>query len=396
MNIKVSLCYFSTLFSKGYKSEQIKAIINEFESNNIDYYCYTLDYSLKYTFLKKVGKFYISSLPFYISKIYNKFNLQRIYPSYFNYLYSEKLYSLIFGTFIVNDDSRVVILKNRPHSLVKKIRNETNKIIIIESDQQHPNFTCNLVGKELEKYKIRLNNIYTNKNAIKDYYASFEYADLIIVYTKRQKEILMQNGVKSKILINELGLESSPNFKPKSTNEISNIKFKFISFANHTILKGTHKLIELWSELTNNFELIVAGTIEPDFQLFLDNYQKKLTNITFIENFNKHKLRELSCEFNLIGISLSLSEAYPRVVSEFFELGIPVIVSRIIDRDVDKYNFGEVVDYDDSKALMNALQKLINPENYFECQQNIYNHKFKTYRDFAIEYLNIIKNQISE
>lgn len=396
MSFNISLCYFSTLFSKGYKSEQIKEIIKEFKNNNIKFNCYTLDYATKYTFVKKVESYYVSSLPFYINKFYKKFRLYYLYPSYFNYLYSEKIYSLIFSDLILKDDSRVVILKNRPHSLVKKIRNNTNKIVVIESDQQHPLFTSSVVEKELKKYNIKFDNIYTNKNAIKDYTDSFDFADLIIVYTERQKKILLEYGVKSKIFINELGLESLPKFKLKSKEELVKKKYKFITFANHSILKGTHKLVELWSDLPDNFELIIAGSIESDFKYFLNSFRNISGNISFIESFNKDNLLELSKDFNLIGILLSLSESYSRVVSEYFEFGIPVVVSQIIDRDIDKFNFGKVVEYDNVTEIKRALCHLVLPENYYECHKNIFNYNFKTYSDFAKTYLEIIKSLIDD
>jgi hypothetical protein len=396
MSFNISLCYFSTLFSKGYKSEQIKEIIKEFKNHNVNFNCYILDYSTKYTFVKKVESYYVSSLPFYINKIYKKFRLYHLYPSYFNYLYSEKIYSFLFSDLILKDESRVVILKNRPHSLVKKIRNNTNKIVVIESDQQHPMFTNSVVEKELNKYNIKFDNIYTNKKAIKDYTDSFDFADLIIVYTERQRNILLEYGVKSKIFINELGLESLPKFKLKSKEELVKKKYKFITFANHSILKGTHKLVELWGDLPNNFELIIAGSIEPDFKFFLNSFRNISANISFIETFNKDNLLELSKDYNLIGILLSLSEAYPRVVSEYFEFGIPVVVSQIIDRDVDKFNFGMVVEYDNVTEIKSALCHLIIPENYYECHKNIFNYNFKTYSDFAKKYLKTIKSLIDE
>ena len=389
---KISICYFSTLFSKGYKSEQIKAIINEFDKNNILYNCYTLDYSNKYIIAKNIKSIYITSLPLLINKIYLKFKFQKIYPSYLNYLFSENIFSYVFSNKVLKDDSNIVILKNRPLSLIKKLKKKSNKIIILESDQQHPFFTNNIVSEELRKYNIKFKNIYTDKNAIRDYSSSFEYADLVVVYTDKQKEILLKYGVKVPIIINELGLESKPNFHKLTTEEISAKEFKFISFANHTILKGTHKLVELWNDLPSNFSLIIAGSIEEDFQEFLNKYENISTNIKFINTFNKNNLLKLSSEYNLIGISLSLSEAYPRVVSEYFEMGIPVVVSNIINRDVEKYKFGKVVKFDDMQEVKSALMNLTIPKNYQNYHQNIFNHKFSTYEDFAKKYVKIINS----
>lgn len=391
--MKVSIAYFSTISQKGYKSEQLKSLVKKLEQNNIYYNCYSLDYSYKSIFTKKINFIFYSYIPLFINVLYNKLRLKYLYPPYYNYLLGEVLYSWIFSSKICKDESNIVILKNRPFSLVKKLKKKTNKFIIIDVDQQHPLYTKKLVELELKKYNISSNNIYTNNFAVNKYVASFKYADALIVYSQKQKDILIEFGIKNKILVFELGLENTNNkiFK-NDLSDLSNKESIFISFANHTILKGTHRLIEIWLEMPKSFKLIIAGNIDNDFKEYLNKLGEFPDNIIFINQFNITDLNDYSLKFNLIGISLSMSESYSRVVSEYFELGIPVIVSEIIDRDVEKYNFGKIVNYDNKSQIKDAIYDLNDFNNYCIYRNNIINHKFPSYDNFSDNIIEFINN----
>ena len=169
-------------------------------------------------------------------------------------------------------------------------------------------------------------------------------------------------GVNKKIIVCELGMSTSIPVQKRI--EINDNKIAFITYANHSILKGTHKLIELWLNRKLDFELFVAGSVDTDFQEFLSRIPKLPDNIKLLNNFDKNKLRYLSTNYNLIGVSLSLSEGYSRVISEYFENGIPVIVSEINDREIEENEFGFVVDYSNSEQLLNAIYHLAKSENY--------------------------------
>jgi hypothetical protein len=391
---KISIAYFSTIYQKGYKSEQIKSLIEKLELQNIKYNCYALDYSFKSFFRRKINNVYLSYFPLIINFLYSKLKFNFFFPAYYNYLLGEELYSLIFSNTICNDDSSIVILKNRPHSLVKKIKKSTNKFVIIDVDQQHPFFTKKVVEEEQKLYNIKSRNIYTNEFAANCYSESFKFADALIVYSQKQKEILLEYGVSNEILVFELGLEKfNISTSMIDSSNINSKEFRYISFANHTILKGTHRLIDTWIGMPNSFKLIIAGNLDQDFLEFLENTSTLPDNIIFINQFDKYDLANLSYNYNLVGISLSLSEAYPRVISEYFELGIPVIVSEIIDRGVDKYGFGRIVNYSNSDQIKEAIYYLTDCNNYFKCSSNIIKHSFSTYDDFSNNIIEFINNR---
>jgi hypothetical protein len=383
----LSICYYSTIFSTGYKSKQLLTLVNKLKEHQIDFTTYSIEYNLKNILIKE-NNHYKTSIPLIPLWFYSKFPI-KLYPSFYNYLLGEFLFYYVFRNKIINDDSNVVLLRNRPSRLLKYIKKNTSKKIILEVDQQHPLYTMDHVIGQQKKYSITKNNIYLNRFAIKDYLESFKYADLIIVYTEDQKNILIQFGVKNKIVVNELGIENKiqhNNFQlPIETKEIN-----FICFANHSLLKGTHRLIEIWNKYNINKKLFIVGSQEDDFKQFLKNEKHISKHIIFIEKFTKNDLREISLKNNLVGILLSYSEGYPRVVSEFFENNIPVIVSKIINRNIENLNLGKIVDNEIDDDILNAINEMSNFSKYIDCKKCISKQDFPTNEDFINNFIKII------
>jgi hypothetical protein len=385
--MNISICYYSTIFSAGYKSKQLSSLINKLKDQHIDFTTYSIEFNLK-NFLIKENNHFKTSIPLIPMWFYGKFPFKP-YPSYYNYLLGELLFYFVFRKKIINDNSNIVLVRNRPSRLLKYIKKNTKKRIIMEVDQQHPLFTKNAVLDQQKKYSITQSNIYLNKYAINDYIESFQYADLIIVYTENQKNILINNGVKNKIFVNELGIENKINFNNfRLINEKKEINF--ICFANHSLLKGTHRLVEIWNKYNINKKLYIVGSQEGDFKQFLKNQQSVSNNIIFIEKFTKDDLKEISLINNLVGVLLSYSEGYPRVVSEYFENFIPVIVSKIIDRNIENLNFGRIVNNEDDEDILNAINTMSDVGKYIDCQENIIKYDFPTNDDFIKNYIKII------
>jgi hypothetical protein len=385
--MNISICYYSTIFSTGYKSKQLSSLINKLKEQHIDFTTYSIEYNLK-NFLIKENNHYKTSIPLIPLWLYGKFPF-KLYPSYYNYLLGELLFYFVFRKIIINDNSNIVLVRNRPSRLLKYIKKNTLKSIIMEVDQQHPLFTMNTVLDQQKKYSIPQSNIYLNKFAINDYIESFKYADFIIVYTENQKNILIKYGVKNKIFINELGIENKINFNNfRLIHEKKEIDF--ICFANHSLLKGTHRLVEIWNKYKINKKLYIVGSQEGDFKQFLKNQHSISNNIIFVEKFTKNDLKEISLKNNLVGVLLSYSEGYPRVVSEFFENLIPVIVSKIIDRNIENLNFGKIVNNEDDEDILNAINTMSDVRKYIDCQENIIKYNFPTNDDFIKNYIKII------
>lgn len=385
--MKVSICYFSTIFSGGYKSKQLNSLISGLKTQNIEYFSYSMEYDSR-AFFKREKNHFKSFIPLIPVWLYQKLPF-KLYPSYYNYLLGEVLYYIIFRNKIIFDESSVVIVKNRPSKLLKYIKSNSSKKIVLEVDQQHPLFTKDVVQNQFMKYSVDESSIYLNKFAINDYINSFKYADKIIVYTEEQKRILNKYGVKDNVFINELGLEKNINkynFKGKK------IKIEYICFANHSLLKGTHRLIEVWNKYNLDENLYIVGSQESDFRKFIKSQKVISSNIKFIEVFSRSDLDELNVNKNLVGILLSYSEGYPRVVSEYFENQMPVIVSKIINRDVENNQFGKVVDNENDEEILNAVKYLGDLDIYHNCQRNIFNFKFKTNTEFVNNFIKIISN----
>ncbi len=387
--IKVAVAIFSTYWGRSFKSKQIQELVIVFEKKHIEYTCFSLDFSLKYVFTTKISNIRVSSFPLLIYKFYEKFKLRFIYDAYWNYLLSEYLYFWIFKRAIIKDDAEIIICKNRPSQLLNYIKKKSNKKIILEVDQLHPLYTQNIVSSELDRLKLSTRSIYTDNFAVNNYIKSFDLADCIVVYSEYQKNNLISNGIEKPVFINELGTDlaefEKSNFNPE--NEIA-----FVCFANHSILKGSHLLIDSWVNGKIKSKLFIVGSQEVDFKELKNRYLCLPESIVFIESFTIRDLKLLSEKFNLVGMLNSLSEGYSRVVNEYLALGLPVILSKVNFRPNIDGICGYIIDSFDEDGIISAVYKLICKEKYIEFQKNIKSRVFRSYSDFANTYLQIIES----
>lgn len=303
------------------------------------------------------------------------------------------MYFLKFTNSILHDDSDVVILKNRPSQLVKLLRRKTSKISIVEVDQLHPHFTRDILLNEYRKYNIKVNTIYTNSYAIKNYVSSFQLADILVVYSDFHRNQLISYGIKNVIKVVDLGFE---NIFPESIQPI-NLRgdVVFICFSHHTFVKGTQRLLDAWKSASVNHQLYILGSIGEDIHEYLKANEFG-TNIKFINNFKSNDLYEFCLGKRIVGISLSLSDSFNRVLSEYLELGLPVIVSEILDRGISKNNLGIVVDAFNSNSIVNAINHLSIIENYDFYLKNFRNSTFSDTRRnkniYGLGYIQLLKN----
>lgn len=388
--MKISICFYSTIYSTGFKSQQLSLLIKKLEENNISYSTYSFEYSNKKIYSKNKTAT-ISFIPLLPTWIFEKL-LKNLYPSFYNYLLGEILYYYIFRDAILKDNADIILVKNRPSKLLSYIKNNSNKKIILEVDQQHPLFTKSILNKLNKPLLNSKPTIYLNNYAINDYIKSFQLADLIVVYTNKQKDILIEYGVKKEIVINELGLENSEIAPPKTNQQLES-GIAFVCFANHSILKGTHLLIDVWRKYSIKNKLFIVGSQEIDFKNYIKSLNSfNLNNIFFIEKFNKVDLQMLSNDYNLVGVLLSYSESYARVVSEYFQNNMPVIISKIIDRKVRELGIGILVDNQNLEEIKNAIDYMSDKSNYLDFQKNIINTKFRTQDDFSNTYIKIFNS----
>lgn len=386
--MKLSIAIFSTYFGRSFKSQQIVAITNALKSDNIRFSCYALDFSLDYFFVKKNKGIYLTAFPLLLSKIYTKFNLGFLYNSYWNYLISEYLYFRVYKKFVLSDKSNIIICKNRPVQLLRFVKKNSKKVIILEVDQLHPLFTQKIVSKECQRLGIKLKSIYTEKIAVNNYLKAFQYADFIVAYSEYQKKNLSDFGVNKPIFVNELGTDFKINSQKlvRHNNEIA-----YVCFANHSVLKGTHLIIDAWLAGNISHKLFIVGSQEKDFKILLKKYAFLPQNIQFIESFTSEDLIDLSLEFNLVGMLNSLSEGYSRVVNEYLALGIPVILSNVNDRNNIDHYCGFIVDPLDLNSIIKSVLLLNERIKYDEFRMNCTLRVVRTYDDFARDYISLIK-----
>ncbi len=387
----VSIAFYSTFSSHGYKSVQIQKLVKSFNRNKIKFKCYSISES----FLNEKNEncpVVKTKWPILVNWIYIKFYLRKIYPNFYNYLIGEYFYYVSFGKKILKDDSEVVLLKSRPFQLVKLLKDKSSKFIIIEVDQLHPYFTSRILQNEYELFGIRNRTIYTNNYAVSNYVSAYNYADLLIVYSNFQRDQLISFGVKTKIEVVELGTENIfPDLLTFSQVEGDVV---YIAFAHHTFVKGTHRLLEAWSQLPEKFKLFVLGSLGEDMTEYL-NKSKLQSNIIFIKNFTSSQLFDFCKNKRVVGISLSLSDSYNRVVSEYLELGLPVIVSEILDRGIVKYDLGMVINAFDSESILYSIKEFSNLDTYDKFRSNVNKYSIiaeTSKENYGDKYVEIIQN----
>ncbi len=386
---KIAIAVFSTFWGRSFKSKQLQALVNTFENKGISYTCYALDFSLKYILIKSISNIRVSSLPLITYKFYEKFGLNKLYNSYWNYLIAEFLYFLIYKKSILKSDSDIIVCRNRPFQLLSYIKRKSDKRILLEVDQLHPLFTQQVVLSEAQRLNIELNSIYTEKIAINNYIKAFEFADFIVVYSEYQRSNLLSYGINKPIYINELGTDLSNLEKLEYTLES---EIAFVCFANHSILKGTHLLIDAWIKGGIRSKLFIVGSQEVEFKLILARYSAIPDSVIFVESFTSEELKRLSRKFNLVGMLNSLSEGYSRVVNEYLALGLPVILSEVNSRpNIDNIS-GYIVNSFDIQGIINAVDQLKNAIKYNEFRKNCMSRPVRTYQDFASTYVQIIQS----
>ncbi len=386
--MKVSIAFYSTFKSGGYKSVQIQKIVKALEANKLEYKCYSIAERIRKND-NRDNKVIYTKLPLLLNWVYYKLKLYNLYNSYFNYLIGEYLYYLSFVYLIKNDNSEIVLLKNRPNQLVNILRKKTSKYLIVEVDQLHPYFTRDILKREYQKYGIKINTIYSNSYAVNSYISSLELADLLLVYSDFQRDQLISFGVKTNIKVVDLGYE---NIFPEDNNLIeAKGEVFFICLAHHTFVKGTHRLLEIWKDLPDHLNLFILGSLGEDMVEYLKN-MKFGPNVKFVNKFKSVDLFEFCRGKRVVGISPSLSDSYNRVLSEYLELGLPVIVSEILDRGITSANLGKVVNIYDSQDVINAIYYLSKKNNFDKIRMNCIKHNFNVAdnNNYGDNYLEIL------
>jgi hypothetical protein len=354
----ISFYTYSTYFSGGYKSKRFSFVLT---NTNV-----------------KSGVVNLIGLPegpndYFSSVNHIQFKLHKFLNKIPNNIFLGKKRFLleksfdIFGVFCLFFDGSEIIFTSIRLNFIAFFAKKLGKIIVFEASEMHPFYTLKILENEYKRLNIYEKNLYTNKLSINSFLNSIKYSDLIICFTKYSFNSYTEHLINKKnlTLINP-GIDSN---NVKSYNDNNSIVF--ICTANHTLLKGTHKLLHAWSNLRPQSKLLIIGQLSYKISEYIISNKLCLDNVEFLGSKNFDEIDKIYNDNNGVGILLSFSEAGPRSVLEYLSHGFPTIVTEPCSFDMIKNNVnGYVLDVNCS-----IMQIEIAINNYI-CNKNIYEKFF--------------------
>lgn len=395
---KISIGMYSTFSGSSYKADQLNPIIKRLDSIDLLNNFYGLPCKedkndivssiscrgrlskvimIVNGILRRVGKF----LPFIDS--------HRIY-----YL-GEKLFAIIYSRKIVNDNSTVLYLKPRPLSLIKRAK-KCGKYVVIEAGECHPRYSQRLCKNELEKFNLKMSNIFTREKPVSDFTDSLAYADKIIVLSSFSKDTFVKEGVdESKIIVSNLGMRHI-SCRKKFIPDIKK-PIVFICVSNASIIKNTHRLLKAWkcANLLDS-KLFIVGNIMSDIKDYISK-ESDFNNVIFTGPLTHNQITEFYMKYNPVGILVSLAEGYGRSVVEYMYNGIPVIVSKSATCDIVSNKNGIIIDYDNVNAISEALKSIAcDYELYVKMCDEVFKTELRDKNDFIKDTINILMGGLND
>ena len=387
-NDKISIAMMTTLSGPSFKGPQmpmiIKGLIKSGLLGNV-YGIWSEDDRKEY------GKYYgrdvqtskFLKYAFALNKrICNLFSIS-------HYIMQEKIYGIMAGH--KNYKGNAILLKPCPGRLVKKFKGQ-GKTIIIEASENHPRYTFNELKREclLSGQDVPSNN-YTNEKHIKEFEDSIRMADYLICLSEFSAQTYIDQGFeRSRIFITGLSVGDSIEL-PKLT-QLKPITF--VTVANHGILKGTHRLIELWNRLNIQNDLLIVGGIYPELRKFEEN-ENNNPNIKFCGAMKREEIYKIYKSIPCVHVLLSVSESYGRSVYEALTKGVPQIVTPTCTCDYVKDGLnGYIVETHDIDGLQTAVKKYLDMSlsEYEAMRKNVYDSVKSIEDSFGNRYISALLN----
>lgn len=388
---KVSIIMYSTFSGDSYKAPYLKKVVESLHANNMLGSCFGMwSNTDKISFDRKLNnKLHLSIISRTLARILTKLSRLFPIPDYYGYL-SGEIINGFFSKRMVKNSSEIVYLKPRPLFVVKKFK-ELNRIVIIEASESHPRYTQEKLLNEHRMFDIKSDSIFVNGYAVSQFEKSLNYADYIVALSRASADTYIAKGI-SQDKIKVINLNNP--MKSLTRKKHNDGEIVFVCTAFHSILKGTHRLLMAWKKTgIKNSKLYIIGSLHEDLKEFIRK-NGPFENVIFTGTMNKKQLVDFYSLNNCVGILLSLSEAFPRVVIEYMSCSIPVIVTSVATCDlVEDGKNGFIVSYDDELSIISRINKFIqmDREDYFNMCDSAY-YSAQTLNDnFAYKLIEIFK-----
>jgi glycosyltransferase involved in cell wall biosynthesis len=386
---KISILMYSTFEGSGYKAPILKPLLIELNKRRL----FNLAYGIKFSNSKISNHIYkLFRLPVLASSLIKFLSRFGITNDKYSYLIGEIVFGQLIKNSLLKDNSELYFTKPRPYNLIKILKS-LHKKVIVEASEMHPEFSLNVLQNERKIFGIRNKSIYENKYAVNDFKRSLIHSDKIVVLSSKSLQSYLDYGIsKDKLVLIRLGIDDSFDNKIILYDERKEIAF--FSTANHSLIKGTHRLLLIWKKYKIQSKLFIVGDLRTDIKEFIKKYGP-FDNVVFTNSINRENLSQLYSQFNPIGCLLSLSEGYGRAVAEYLQLGIPVIVSDVCDLDKIQNSInGYVVSPYDDELIVNAIIDLTSTDNYVRIQKNNIKLKLDKTKDYIQNLSNFLEEQL--
>ena len=369
---EVTIAFYSTFSGKGWKGEQLNEVVDTLEANYVTVYGYGLvPFSQrKYNSSKNLR---LTFLPLLFSYLCTKFLNLIKYKTYFSYLLGEYIFGLYYKGNIKRSSPKILFCKPRPHAIVESVKDD-HCLVVVEYGECHPLFTYEKVVADYNEFGMQgQESIYTNKYACLGGLKSIDLADRIIVLSEASLLSFMQYGVeRSKLVRAPLSLEKKANMDPNIDNffETRSSQFAFVCVAEHSFVKGTHRLLLAWQKANiTSFPLVLVGNLSDDIVEFIERYGP-FDNVVFL---GLSDISDVFSRYHGVGVLVSHAEGMGRVVLEYMMFGLCVLVTPVATCDVVEHGFHGIVTDNSIESLRRAIVSLASdPQAACQMGRNCY------------------------
>ena len=223
-------------------------------------------------------------------------------------------------------------------------------------------------------------NIYSTrkikKNIILDFILSYickkiyKSSDLLLIQSKNFKKKFLNYQIEKKKIIYFPNFYET-NFKLKLPDKIKKIidrlkksKFPIIFAGNIGVLQSLYTIIDASFFIKKDIDIFIIGSGSEKEKLIKYKYQKKVSNIHFIDFVNPKYIDQVLS--NAKGLLISylndqqLNLTVPSKFQAYLSLGIPIIgsISGTTSELIKKNKLGYVSDPEDHKTLAKNINKL--------------------------------------
>lgn len=269
-----------------------------------------------------------------------------------SYFWQCKLFDYLVARKLKNDSSDVLILHGNMRRSID-IAKKMGKKIVVLADMSEPKRQYKEYVKEKKEFNIGAYNSYGDSKFMELYNDSLMRADYIVTISNLSNKTYIDAGY-SPDKLKMIPLMNS-SFTCRNDSIKRDKKRAFICTANHSLLKGTHRLLSAWKKAKiSDVPLIIIGRIYADMKEYINKYGP-FENVIF-EGF-RNDLEEYYDSYDAVGILLSFSEAAVRTTAEMIKKGFPMIVSPDATCDLVKNGYnGFIVNPRNEEGIVSKLR----------------------------------------